>query len=405
MPLPSEPSDLQGRLQAELLPEPANALGPLTAKSQLVVTSFEMVPVGAFFVACPGVVGRPLADRVALRRSLIAKSVHAIPLTSLLIERLHSDRTMRTLCGWSHAGEVPSEATFSRACAEFAASELPTRIHAALITATHEDRLGGHISRDSTAITARERPVEVEAPKRCRKKQAPRRGEPGWENVRRLERQGEMTLGEMLADRPRHRAVGVKPDAQGRKSTWVGYKLHLDVADGGIPPTGLLTSASLHDSQAAIPMALMSAQRVTALCELMDSACQAPEIVACVRALGRVPIIPAGAQGERPQGRARRSPRARARCGRGDVPHDARCARTDGRPADAIDPPRRPGCHPALLTWHAAAPREAVRAGRFQNRDKRRRAPCQAPSGSTRQPIAGLQPEPSHNIASSSRRV
>jgi len=299
MPLLSELSDLQGRLQGELFPELANALGPLTSKSQLVVTVFEMVPVGAFFVACPGVVGRPPADRVALLRAFIAKSVHAIALTSLLIERLHSDRTMRTLCGWSHAGEVPSEATFSRAFAEFAASELPTRLHEALIKATHQDRLVGHISRDSTAIAAREKPVKVAAPKRCRKKQPPRRGEPGWENVRRLERQGEMTLGEMLADLPRHCAVGVKPDAQGRKSTWVGYKLHLDVADGGIPLTGLLTSASLHDSQAAIPMALLSAQRVTALYELMDSAYHAPEIVACVRSLGRVPIIPVQARKEK----------------------------------------------------------------------------------------------------------
>ena len=39
------------------------------------------------------------------------------------------------------------------------------------------------------------------------------------------------------------------------KESWIGYKLHLDVADGDIPISGLLTSASLHDSQAAIPLA------------------------------------------------------------------------------------------------------------------------------------------------------
>ena len=38
-----------------------------------------------------------------------------------------------------------------------------------------------------------------------------------------------------------------------------GYKLHIDAADGDIPLGCLLTSASLHDSQAAIPMAAHSA--------------------------------------------------------------------------------------------------------------------------------------------------
>ena len=299
MPLLSELSDLHGRLQAELFPELAVALGPLTGLTQLFVTVLEMVPVGAFFMPCPGLPGRPPADRVVLFRAFIAKAVHGIALTSLLIERLQSDRTMRVLCGWSHAGAVPSEATFSRAFAEFAESELPTRIHDALIACTHKDRLVGHISRDSTAIAAREKPVKAETPKRCRKKQRPKRGEPGWENIRRLERQGEMTLAEMLADLPRHCAVGVKPDAKGRKATWTGYKLHLDIADGGIPLTGLLTSASLHDSQAAIPLTMMTSQRVVACYELMDSAYQAPEIIAAVRAQGRVPIVPEQARREK----------------------------------------------------------------------------------------------------------
>ena len=54
-------------------------------------------------------------------------------------------------------GQIPHEATFSRAYAEFAASELPQRLHAALIECTQKDRLIGHIARDSTAIEAREK--------------------------------------------------------------------------------------------------------------------------------------------------------------------------------------------------------------------------------------------------------
>jgi DDE family transposase len=174
-------------------------------------------------------------------------------------------------------------------------------MHEALIRATHKDRLVGHISRDSTAIEAREKPVKVASPKRCRRKKLPDKGEPGWEGVRRLVRQRSMTLPEMLADLPKHCATGIKPDAKGHKNSWDGYKLHLDTADGGIlgrcasriwPVSAILTSASLHDSQAAIPLATITARRLTNLYDLMDPAYAAPEIEAACRALGRVPIVP-----------------------------------------------------------------------------------------------------------------
>jgi hypothetical protein len=60
-----------------------------------------------------------------------------------------------------------------------------------------------------------------------------------------------MSLPAMLADLPQACDVGTKRNSQGYKSTWTGYKLHLDVADGMIPITAVLTSASVHDSQVA----------------------------------------------------------------------------------------------------------------------------------------------------------
>jgi hypothetical protein len=72
-------------------------------------------------------------------------------------------------------------------------------------------------------------------------------------------------LSEMIADLPRACDVGTKRDSQGHQHSWVGYKLHWDVADGGIPIAAILTSASVHDSQAFIPLAKMSAERVTSV--------------------------------------------------------------------------------------------------------------------------------------------
>ena len=68
--------------------------------------------------------------------------------------------------------------------------------------------------------------------------------------------------------------VGMKKDSA-TKSTG-SYKLHIDVADGQIPISCLLTSA-LHDSQAA-PLATLSAGRTTNLYDLMDAAYDAEPI-------------------------------------------------------------------------------------------------------------------------------
>src|SRR5208337_1189861 len=98
---------------------------------------------------------------------------------------------------------------------------------------------------------------------------------------------------QILDDLPRQCNVGSKKNSKGYKETWAGYKLHLDVADGQIPISCILTSASVHDSQAAIPLACMTAQRVTNLYDLMGSAYDAQPIHEYSRGLGHIPIIDA----------------------------------------------------------------------------------------------------------------
>jgi hypothetical protein len=216
--------------------------------------------------------------------------------TRQLLERLECDVALRRICGGESKREIPHESQFSRAFSEFAETELPQRLHAALIEATQKDRLIGHISRDSTEIEAREKPVrppvtgEPAQPlrKRGRRKQGT---PPPAPEPTRLERQSKMTLEEMMADWPRACNVGSKKNSKGYTETWIGYKLHLDVADGQIPISCILTSASLPDSQAAIPLAELSARRITNLYDLMDSAYDAEAIHEHSRRWGHVPII------------------------------------------------------------------------------------------------------------------
>ncbi len=285
------------RIQEELLPWLDDTMvGPLSGHHKQLVSVLGLARIEAFLPGWQGLPGRPPCERAALARAFVAKAVFNVPTTRLLIDMLSADKTLRRLCGWQRAGEVPSEATFSRAFAAFAASALPSRLHDALIKETHADRLVGHISRDSTAIEAREKPVKPDQPVPAaqpkRKRGRPPKGEiRPTQPPRRIERQLGMTLAAMLTDLPRHCDVGAKRNANGHQETWIGYKLHIDSADGEIPISCVLTSASVHDSQVAIPLATMTATRVTNLYDLMDSAYDVAEIKQHSRNLNHVPII------------------------------------------------------------------------------------------------------------------
>ena len=281
-------------IQGHLFPWLRAELGPLTDQHKRLVTVLELARIEAFVRMRADGPGRPLDDRHALARAFIAKAVLNLPTTAALIERLAVDATLRRLCGWERVGQVPSEATFSRAFAEFTDAHLAGRTHAALIERTLGDHLVGHIARDATAIPAREKPAKRDKlpaePKR--KRGRPRKGEVvAPKKPRRIEIQVGQTVAQMLADLPTACDVGTKRNAKGYKTSWTGYKLHIDTADGDIPITCILTSASVHDSQVAIPLAMMTSARVIYLYDLMDSAYDVPEIAAKCRELGHVPII------------------------------------------------------------------------------------------------------------------
>ena len=214
------------------------------------------------------------------------------------LDRLKADAQLHRLCGWDHIRALPHESKFSCAVALFANSELPQQLHTAVIQATQGARLIGHIARDSTAIQAREPiPEGLMEQKRRNKQRKPKRKQGSHPKAKaaergsRLERQRHQKLDRMLADLPRVCDIGAKTNSQGHENYWRGYKLHLDVADGQIPVSAGLTSASVHDSQVAIPLMTMTTERVQYLYELMDSAYDADPIHAHSRQLNHQPVI------------------------------------------------------------------------------------------------------------------
>ncbi|HMJ20582.1 MAG TPA: transposase [Terriglobales bacterium] len=280
-------------LQAGLFDRLEQELGPLSEKAQRLVSVLAMVSLSRWITPRRGWRGRPCRDRQAVGAAFLAKAIYGLETTRQVLERLQTDRQLRCLCGWNEVRQIPHESTFSRAFAEFAGSELPQRLHEALIEATQKDRLVGHIARDSTAIEARERYPENPPPKPQRKRYKmgpkPKRGTPRSPRSR-IEAQRSMQVSDMLAELPRHCSLGVKKSSKGHLNYWRGYKLHLDVADGQIPITAVLTGACVHDSQVAVPLMTMTSQRVTYLYELMDAAYDAHAIREHSEALGHRPI-------------------------------------------------------------------------------------------------------------------
>jgi Transposase DDE domain/Transposase domain (DUF772) len=198
-------------------------------------------------------VGCPPHDRGgALANAFVAKTVLGLSTTVGLLERLQMDRALRRLCGFPLWKRLPTEATFSRAFAEFAQGKL----------------------------------AEKGIKRGC-----PKAGEVREAKTNRMGRQLTQTLPAILDELPKACDCGSKCNAQGYKNSWNGYQLHLDTADCGVPISALLTSASVHDSQTAVPLSLMSASWVTNLYDLMDAAYCSDELRRHSQSLGHVPLI------------------------------------------------------------------------------------------------------------------
>lgn len=254
----------------------------LTEQHKKLVKVLELAKVGRFLPYITRTTGRPEHNRSSMAKAFVAKVVFNMQTTKSLIDRLRSDASLRLICGYRAINEIPSESSFSRAFAEFTKLKLPERLHEALIKETFADgMLVWHIARDATAIDAREKPKKSKekAEKPKRKIGRTKKGaSPEPKPLRQIQLQQNMNPEERLASLPTNCNQGTKRNAKGCKNSWTGYKLHIDTADFDIPISCVLTSASMHDSLASLPLASLSSSRVNYLYELMDAAYDSPEI-------------------------------------------------------------------------------------------------------------------------------
>ncbi len=286
--------DMFYNIQYYLFPELEEVLGELTAKHKEFIRAIELIDIKRYTAsfAWKGVGCKP-HDREAIIKSFLAKPIFEFVKTRTLLDNLQNSPILRRLCGWESTGHIPSESTFSRAFNAFSETDLGDKVHEAVIKEHQADKIVGHASKDATSVESREKP--------CRKnkhgeKSKKKRGRPVKGTIvekvpRRLELQDKRTLDGNLSDLPVGCDWGTKKNSNGKAYTWKGHKLHLDVSDSGVPLSAIVTSASVHDSQVAIPLMQMSNERVINFYDVMDSAYDAPEIYAFSKSLNHVPVI------------------------------------------------------------------------------------------------------------------
>jgi hypothetical protein len=151
--------DIWNTIQYKLFPWLEEELDPLTEKERQFVQVISLIDLRTHTQPyCWRGFGRKRGDRTSIAKAFIAKSVYNFETTEILIEYLNGCKNLRRLCGWEMKSQIPSAPTFSRAFGEFAAGQLPQKIHEAMIRQHYAPKVAGHVSRDSSAIAAREKP-------------------------------------------------------------------------------------------------------------------------------------------------------------------------------------------------------------------------------------------------------
>jgi len=171
-------------------------------------------------------------------------------------------------------------------------------VHQELVKKMYENKIIGHLIKDSFPIEAREKAQKKEGtPKERKKANKARLAKERREgNSRKQKQLREPCPNRMIEELPKACDIGSKTSPDGHKQFWRGYKFHLASTDGCIPIACVITSASLNDCEAAIPLAAQANLLVTNFYDLMDSAYDTQEIKEYSLRLGHIPIIDPGSR-------------------------------------------------------------------------------------------------------------
>ena len=109
-------------LSHSLFPKLEERLGELSQKEIKLIKILDFAEIENFVQDVK--ITNPPKDRKEMARAFIAKQVYNFHTTRDLIDRLHKDKSLRIVCGWRYANQIPSESKFSRVFAEFSQQKI-----------------------------------------------------------------------------------------------------------------------------------------------------------------------------------------------------------------------------------------------------------------------------------------
>ncbi len=275
-----------------LFPEIKEQLGTLSTKEEKLIKILDFAQIEKNITVVT-ITNTP-KDREEIARAMIAKSVYNMQTTRDLIDRLHSDRVLRVLCGWRYKIDIPSEAKFSRVFKELSDLQIAQKTHKKFVNEYLSDTVFMYNATDAAMIPLREKPVKIEKEEKPKNKVGrPKKGEkrePVKPKI--LELQKEMkTTKKMLSLVSTVCGVGVKQNSKGNREITIGGKLHISAVDGDIPIAAFYSGANVHDSSVALPLINETGKRVMYLRDLLDAGYDSDIIREYSEKLNHKPII------------------------------------------------------------------------------------------------------------------
>jgi len=249
--------------------------------------------------------GRKPSSRLSIFKLFLMKHVCNIPTSKDALAEVRRSPSMRRLCGWETMGDIPTESTVSRAFDDFAIDEIAQALFKDFVSKVTAGRIVLQRSIDSTEIDVRERSATKEEKSQAATDAAIRAHiDANTDDFNALSLQCGRDRSTNLDLLPKLCDWGCKRNSKGKVQYWRGYKLHVAVADGDFPIAACLTSASVHDSKAAIPLMQLADEAALSLYDLEDAAYDAKEIRSYSEEHGHVPIIDVNPRrGEKPDER------------------------------------------------------------------------------------------------------
>ena len=275
-----------------LFPELKEQLGTLSTKEEKLIKILDFAQIERNITVVT-LTNTP-KDREEIARAMIAKSVYNMQTTRDLIDRLHSDRVLRVLCGWRYKNDIPSEAKFSRVFKELSDLKIAEKTHKKFVKEYLSYTVFMYNASDATKIPLREKPIKVRKEEKVKfKRGRPNKGEKREPiKPKILEQQKDMeTTDDMLNLVSTKCGVGVKQNSKGNREIWIGGKLHISAVDGDIPIVAFYSGANVHDSSVALPLIKETSKRVLYLHDLLDAGYDSDIIREYSLKLNHKPII------------------------------------------------------------------------------------------------------------------